>query len=117
MAQWLTNRLRVQALALLRGLRIRRCGAENCGGGCRRGSDSALLWLWRRRAAAAPVRPPAWEPPHAAGAAKQMAPRPEEKKEKKNKLKPTYSSQLENTAVKLSLQTSHRKKLHDRKTT
>ena len=42
---------------------------------------------------------------------------PKKKRKKKNKLKPTYSSQLENTAVKLSLQTSHRKKLHDRKTT
>ena len=28
-----------------------------------------LLWLWPRPAAAARVRPPAWELPHAAGAA------------------------------------------------
>ena len=27
-----------------------------------------LLWLWRRLAAAAPIRPLAWEPPYAAGA-------------------------------------------------
>jgi len=31
--------------------------------------DLALLWLWRRPAATAPIRPLAWEPPHAMGAA------------------------------------------------
>ena len=31
--------------------------------------DPALLWLWRRPAAAAPIRPLAWEPPYAAGVA------------------------------------------------
>ena len=35
----------------------------------RRGSDLALLWLWRRLAATAPIRPIAWEPPYAAGVA------------------------------------------------
>ena len=38
-----------------------------CGVGCRRGSDLALLWLWCRLAAAAPIGPLAWEPPYAAG--------------------------------------------------
>ena len=28
-----------------------------------------LLWLWRRSAAVAPIRPLAWEPPYTAGAA------------------------------------------------
>ena len=28
-----------------------------------------MLWLWRRLAAPAPVRPLAWEPPYAVGAA------------------------------------------------
>ena len=32
-------------------------------------SDLALLWLWCRPAAAAPIGPLAWEPPYAAGAA------------------------------------------------
>jgi len=41
----------------------------SCGVGCRRGSDLALLWLWRRPPAIAPIRPLAWEPPYAAGAA------------------------------------------------
>ena len=31
--------------------------------------DLALLWLWHRPAAVAPIRPLAWEPPYAAGAA------------------------------------------------
>ena len=37
--------------------------------GHRWGSDLALLWLWCRLAATAPVRPLAWEPPYALGAA------------------------------------------------
>ena len=40
----------------------------SCGVGRRRSSDPALLWLWRRLAATAPIRPLAWEPPHAVGA-------------------------------------------------
>ena len=31
--------------------------------------DLALLWLWSRLAATAPIRPLAWEPPYAAGVA------------------------------------------------
>ena len=45
-------RLQVQSLALLSGLRIQRCHE-----------------LWCRPVATAPVRPLAWEPPYAAGAA------------------------------------------------
>ena len=41
----------------------------SCGVGSRRGSDLALLWLWHRLAATAPIRTLAWEPPCAAGAA------------------------------------------------
>ena len=42
----------------------------SCGEGRRRSSDLALLWLWRRLAAAvAPIRPLAWEPPYAVGGA------------------------------------------------
>ena len=43
----------------------------SCGVGCRRGSDPALLWLWHRLMATAPIRPLAWEPPCAAGAAQE----------------------------------------------
>ena len=41
----------------------------NCGVGHRLGSDLALLWLWHRPVATALIRPLAWEPPYAAGAA------------------------------------------------
>ena len=43
--------------------------ALNCGVGCRRGLDPALLWLWHRLAAAVLIRPLAWEPLYAIGAA------------------------------------------------
>ena len=40
----------------------------SCGVGCRHGSDLAVLWLWHRPAATAPILLLAWEPPYAAGA-------------------------------------------------
>ena len=49
--------------------------AVSCGVGRRRGFDPALLWLWRRLAATAPIRPLAREPPYATGAAQEMAKR------------------------------------------
>jgi len=45
------------------------------GVGRRCGSDPKLLWLWRRPAATALIRPLAWEPPYAAGAAQEIAKR------------------------------------------
>ena len=45
----------------------------SCGVGCRLGSDPALLWLWCRLAAVAPIRPLAWELPCTAGAALKKA--------------------------------------------
>ena len=41
----------------------------SCGVGRRRGSDLALLWLWHRLVATAPIRSLTWEPPCAEGAA------------------------------------------------
>ena len=43
--------------------------AVSHGVGRRQGSGPALLWFWRRLEATAPIRPLAWEPPYAAGAA------------------------------------------------
>ena len=54
-----------------------------CGVDCRHCSDPALLWLWRRPAAAAPMRPLVWEPPYATGVALKK-----KKKKKKTKKKP-----------------------------
>ena len=42
--------------------------------------DLALPWLWRRLAATALVRPLAWEPPYAVGAALEKTKRPKKKK-------------------------------------
>ena len=56
----------------------------SCDVGCRRGSDPALLWLWHRPVATAPIRPLAWEPPYAMGAAQEMAKK--RQKEKKAKV-------------------------------
>ena len=41
----------------------------SCGVGRRHGLGPALLWLWCRPAAAAPIQPLAWEIPYAAGEA------------------------------------------------
>ena len=41
----------------------------SCGVGHTCGLDLALLWLWCRLAAVAPIRPLAWEPPYATGTA------------------------------------------------
>ena len=44
--------------------------------------DPALLWLWHRVAAVAPIRPLAWESPHAVGAALEKAKSPPPQKKK-----------------------------------
>ena len=54
-----------------------------CGVGGIHSSDCALLWLWRRPAATALIRPLAWEPPYAMGAAIKKI-KKDEKKEKRN---------------------------------
>lgn len=43
--------------------------AASCGVGRRCSSDPALLWLWYRPPAVAPIQPQAWEPPYAVGVA------------------------------------------------
>ena len=51
----------------------------SCGVGGRRGLDPTLLWLWCRPAAVAQIRPLAWEPPYAAGAALKKTKRQKKK--------------------------------------
>ena len=52
----------------------------SCGVGRRGGSDLALLWLWCRPAAIAPIQPLAWELPYATDVALKR-----QKKKKKKK--------------------------------
>ena len=56
----------------------------SCGVGRRHSSDPVLLWPWRRLAATALIRPLAWEPPYAVGAAQEMTKRQKKKKKKEN---------------------------------
>lgn len=58
----------------------------SCGVGCRYVSDPELLWLWRGPVTTAPIRPLAWEPPYAIGAALEKVKR-QKTKNKKNKQK------------------------------
>jgi len=69
----------------------------SCGVGCRRGSDPALLWLWRRPVAVAPIQPLAWEPPYAAGAAQEIATTTKRQKTKKKK---KFSHRFDSQVVK-----------------
>ena len=58
----------------------------SCGVGCRHGSDLALLWLWHRPVATAPIRPLAWETPYAVGDVLEK----DKKKKKKEKKRKKY---------------------------
>ena len=62
----------------------------SCGVGCRYGSDLALLW--HRLVATAPIRPIAWEPLCAAGAALKNK-QTNKKKKQKNKKRITCYNQ------------------------
>ena len=57
----------------------------SCGVDQRRGLDPALLWLWHRPPATAPIRPLAWEPPYAEEAALEKTKRQNKKQTNKQK--------------------------------
>ena len=70
------------------------------------GSDLALLWLCFRLVATAPIQPLAWEPPYAAGAARELATttttttKKDKKRQKTKKYiydmnKPTYKTETD----------------------
>ena len=62
MAQWVKNPTSIhEHVSLIPGI------AVNCSVGHKHGSDS--VWLWRSLAAAAVIRPLAWELPSATGVA------------------------------------------------
>jgi len=85
--QWLRNPTRNHEVAdLIPGLAqwVEGSGiAMSYSVGCRCGSDPALLWLWRRPAFTALIRPQAWEPPYAAGAALGKTKKGKKKKKRK----------------------------------
>ena len=75
MAQWLTNLTRNHEVAgSVPGI------AVSCGVVHRCSSDPTLLWLWRRPAATAPIRPLAWELAYAEGVALNRKTNKENKK-------------------------------------
>ena len=57
----------------------------SCGVGRRHGLDLALLWLWPRPAAVAPIRPLAWEPSYAVAGVALKSKNRNENKNKKQK--------------------------------
>ena len=66
----------------------------SCGVGRRGGSDPALLWVWRRPAAAALIQPLAWELPCAKGVALKK-----KKREKKIILTLSLSTAADDTNI------------------
>ena len=84
MAQWFTNPTRNhEVVGLIPGL-------------AQRIKDLALLWLWCRPAATTLIRPLAWEPPYAAGAALKG----QKTKKKKKKTQKNPNSRYENFLIK-----------------
>ena len=88
MVQWLTNPTRNHEVAgsvpaLAQWVKDPSV-AVSCGVGCRRGSDPALLWLWCRPVATAPIQPLAWEPPYAVGTALEKAKNKKQTNKKKS---------------------------------
>ena len=71
MAQWLTDLTRNHEVA-----------GSIPGVGRRRGLDPALLWLWCRPVATAPIGPLVWEAPYAMGVALEK----DKKKKKKRQI-------------------------------
>ena len=64
----------------------------SCGVGHKCGLDPALLWLLRRLVATARIRPLAWEPPYAAGAALEKTTKQKQKTAYKALLSPSSTS-------------------------
>ena len=63
----------------------------SCGVGRRRSLDPVLLCLWHKLMATAPIRPLAWEPPYAAGAA--LKKKKKKRQTDRGKMAPIYNGQ------------------------
>ena len=72
----------------------------SCVLGHRRGLDPALLWLWQRLAAVAPIRRLAWEPPYAVGVTLKSKKQSKTKQNKKTSKEGTKISALMKTLLK-----------------
>ena len=70
----------------------------NCDVDRRHGLDLALLWLWRRPVATAPIGPLAWELPYVADAALEKT---KKKKRKEKKFRTPMFQQVKNLALPL----------------
>ena len=99
MTQWPRNPTRNHKIAgSIPGLAHRAKGsgiAVSCDIGHRCGADLALLWLWCRLAATAPVGSLAWEPPYATGAALEET----QRQKQTNKQKNSFISKIFRTIV------------------
>ena len=92
--QLVSMRMQVQSLVLFSGFRIKCCHscAVSCGFAmsCRHSSDPALVWLWGKPAAAAPIGPLDREPLCATGLALKS-----QKKERKKRKEKREREKLE----------------------
>ena len=70
----------------------------SCGVGQSLSLDLVLLWLWHRPAATAPIRPLAWEPPFATGAALKNKTNKQTKKKKRERERERENGTQDNTA-------------------
>ena len=78
----------------------------SCGIGQRHRTYLVLLWLWRRPAAPAPIRPLAWEPPHALSVALK---RPKKKKKEFFSTKKTIKTFAVPALTASALNQTHKK--------
>ena len=108
MAQWLANPTgNHEVVGSIPGLAKWDKDPVSCGVGRRCNSDLALLWLWRRPAAVAPIGPLAWELPRAAGADIEKA-KQQQQQQQQQRTKKTTGTKTSMSSLRVQL-TSLRK--------
>ena len=73
----------------------------SCGVGCRYGLELELLWLWCGLVAVALIRPLAWKPPYAVGAAIKIQKKKKKKKKKAKLLLSALAETCQNRILKI----------------